>query len=229
MHPTSIQVTEGSVDFTIPSISTTCNTWYKIVGSLSSGIRPLVVVHGGPGLSHDYMLPLSDLATLYSIPVIFYDQIGNGLSTHLPDKKGDDSFWTLSLFIHELDNLISALGITSYDLCGQSWGGVISSVFAARKPSPKGLTKLVLSNTPASAEGWTNAYRRYMEELPNEAREALYKPDTPERAEAMSTFTRRHVCTVHPMPEELVASFAWIEKDDTVFLTMLPFPPPCFP
>jgi L-proline amide hydrolase len=96
-------------------------------------------------------------------------------------------------------------------------GRGISSVFAARKPSPEELTKLALSNTPASAKVWTDAYRRYREELPDEARAALCKPDTPERAEAMSAFTRRHVCTVQPIPEELVASFAWIEKDDTVF------------
>jgi hypothetical protein len=58
-----------------------------------------------------------------STPVIFYDQLGNGESSHIPDAT--QSFWTVELFMNELDNLVSHLGIEQdFILLGQSWGGV---------------------------------------------------------------------------------------------------------
>lgn len=94
-------------------------TWYKVFGDLKSGVRPLVVLHGGPGLSHHYMLPHATLATSHNIPVIFYDQIGIGESTHLSDKPKE--FWTIDLFLDELDNLLKHFGIQgNFDLLGHS-------------------------------------------------------------------------------------------------------------
>ncbi|KAG1890028.1 hypothetical protein F4604DRAFT_1899087 [Suillus subluteus] len=58
----------------------TYQTWYKIVGDLASGAHPLVVLHGGPGISHEYMTPLAEIHNKCNIPVIFYDQIGIGKS-----------------------------------------------------------------------------------------------------------------------------------------------------
>ena len=59
---------------------------------------------------------------LTSIPVVFYDQIGNGASSHCPGVPPD--FWTPELFMDELDNLLKSLGIyDDFDLLGQSWGG----------------------------------------------------------------------------------------------------------
>lgn len=54
-----------------------------------------------------------------------YDQIGCGRSTHLPEKLGDEAFWSVELFVRELDNLIYYLGLreTGFHLLGQSWGG----------------------------------------------------------------------------------------------------------
>ena len=57
-----------------------------------------------------------------SIPIVLYDQIGNGASSHIKDKP--DGFWTAELFMDELDNLLKHLGIRdNFDLLGHSWGG----------------------------------------------------------------------------------------------------------
>ena len=69
---------EGTISFAFGD--ETYNTWYKIYGELGTH-RPLVVVHGGPGISHDYLVPHSDLNVDASIPIILYDQIGNARST----------------------------------------------------------------------------------------------------------------------------------------------------
>ena len=87
----------------------TYSTWYKVVGDPKSGHRPLVTLHGGPGMSHHYMLPHAQLHALYGVPVVFYDQIGIGRSTHLRDKPAE--FWTMDLFMDELDNMLDRSGI----------------------------------------------------------------------------------------------------------------------
>lgn len=46
--------------------------------------KPLVVLHGGPGATHDYLLALTEFAML-GWQVVHYDQVGNGRSTHLPE------------------------------------------------------------------------------------------------------------------------------------------------
>lgn len=102
---------EGTIPFSIPGISKPCETWYKIIGDLKSGITPCVIVHGGPGFTHDYLIQLKDLNERYGIPVVFYDQIGNGRSTHLQEKKGDEGFWVEELFWRELEGLVQGLGI----------------------------------------------------------------------------------------------------------------------
>jgi L-proline amide hydrolase len=80
-----------------------------------------------------------------------YDQIGCGRSTHLPEKKGDMDFWTMSLFLSELDNLLSHLEIQgNYSLFGQSWGGSIAAEHAILHP--KGLKKLIIANSSASGK-----------------------------------------------------------------------------
>ena len=87
----SVSVEEGKVVF--PYGEEVLETYYKIFGVLSpEGPPPLVVIHGAAGTSHDYMLPIGDIAIgQHARPVIFYDQIGSGRSTHLPDKPSTSS------------------------------------------------------------------------------------------------------------------------------------------
>ncbi|MEJ8641978.1 alpha/beta fold hydrolase [Streptomyces sp. MS1.HAVA.3] len=125
-------------------------TWYRITGT-PGGERPAVVVlHGGPGSTHDYLLSLAALAD-EGWPVVHYDQLGSGGSTRLPDRGAD--FWTVELFEAELDNLLRELGVADdYVLLGQSWGGMLAARHAARRPA--GLRGLIIANSPASYLLW---------------------------------------------------------------------------
>ncbi len=58
-------------------------TWYRVTGDLSTGV-PLVLLHGGPGAAHNYLDSLTRLAS-EDRAVVHYDQVGCGLSTHLPE------------------------------------------------------------------------------------------------------------------------------------------------
>lgn len=219
------EVAEGLVEFSVPTAGKPCQMWYKVVGDLKSGTRPLVCLHGGPGCSHHYLLSIADLTSSYGIPTIFYDQIGNASSTHLPEKNGDASFWTVELFLDELDNLLSKLGVQDdYDLLGQSWGGMLGACHAARQPT--GLKRLILADSPSDMRLFVEAANLLRTKLPEDVQDALKKheadgtTDSKEYEAAVEVFYSRHLCRLDPMPEELVTSLEWIKKDPTVYLTM---------
>ncbi|KAI1796316.1 prolyl aminopeptidase-2 [Ganoderma leucocontextum] len=204
-----------------------CRTAYKVFGDLKSGTTPVVALHGGPGSTHHYILSIADLATIYSIPVVFYDQLGSGESTHLPEKSGEaGSFWTEQLFLDELDNLLRHLGIQdNYSLLGHSWGGMLAARHAAGRP--KGLRRLVVSNSPACMRLFVKAaYEELIAKLDSPVRDALIRheqagtTDSLEYQDAMLQFYKRHLCRLWPWPAELNQSFEYMEKDHTVYLTM---------
>ncbi|SFB74213.1 proline iminopeptidase-family hydrolase [Tropicimonas isoalkanivorans] len=197
-------------------------TWYRICGSLESEKLPLVVVHGGPGCTHDYVDSFKALAET-GRPVIHYDQIGNGKSTHLPEKGAD--FWTVDFFLGELDALLTHLGIKDrYAYLGQSWGGMLGAEHAVRQPA--GLKALVIANSPASMELWLAGAAKLRAQLPADVQDALTKhevagtTDDEEYKRAEKVFNERHVCRVVPMPAEVQATFDAMEADPTVYHTM---------
>ena len=208
--------TTGTLDFRGWS------TWYQVTGEIAGAQTPLVTLHGGPGASHDYILSLTDLAA-GGRAVVHYDQLGCGRSTHLPDRGGD--FWTVELFLDELDNLLGRLGLAEgYHLLGQSWGGMLAAEHAVRRPG--GLRSLVISNSPASMALWSEAADGLRAQLPDGVREALERHeadgtyDDPEYLAATEAYYDRHVCRVRPYPPEVQHSFDQIGQDPTVYHTM---------
>jgi len=197
-------------------------TWYRVVGDLGSGKLPLVTLHGGPGGTHDYLEPYSRLAA-EGRAVIFYDQLGAGRSTHLREKGAD--FWTVELFLAELDNLLRHLGIEKgYHLLGQSWGGMLGAEHGVRRPA--GLRSLVISDSPASMVLWVQEANRLREALLPEVQQALLRheaagsTDSPEYATAVRVFYDRHLCRLDPWPDSLNRSFQYMQEDPTVYHTM---------
>ena len=216
---------EGEIPFHVPEAGKPCHTWYKVVGDLKSSKTPLITLHGGPGACHELLGPLADLNGKYDIPVIFYDQIGNGRSTHLREKAGDVSFWTEDLFIKELDNLIDHLGIRSaFDIYGQSWGGMLAARYATLHPP--GLRKIVIAEAPASVDLVLKCQRMLRAALPKDVRETLDRcekegcTDSQEYKEALEVYRKRHICRIDPVPEELQLAYKHIQEDSTVSSTM---------
>lgn len=216
---------EGEAPFAVPAAGKPCKTWYKVSGNLQAGARPLVVLHGGPGCAHEYVEIVAQLTTLHAIPVVLYDQIGNGRSTHLTEKNGDTDFWTTNLFVDELHNLLDHLGIhDDYDLLGHSWGGMITAVFATQQP--KGLHKLVIADSAASIKLWMEGAANLKLQLPQETQEVLDKHEAEgtttheDYLKATHVFFEHFLCRVKPMPEPLKVSLDWTGKDPTVFMTM---------
>lgn len=198
----------------------TFHTYYKVFGDLSTRTTtPLVVLHGGPGLVHDYLAPFSDLTASGGVPVILYDQLGNGLSTHLREKP--PTFWTIDLFLDELVNLLRVLGIEdAFDLAGHSWGGVLAAELAVRR-KPKGLRHLVLADTLPAFDLWMQSTIQLMQRFPKEVQEGLMVGmKEPKRYhEALLSFHRAYGCTLDPQPREYLYALEQVfgeEGDPTV-------------
>lgn len=198
-------------------------TWYRITGSLDSGKLPLVVAHGGPGCTHDYVDSFKGISEIDGRAVIHYDQLGNGNSTRLPDKGPD--FWTPDLFLGELDALLKHLGIQDrYAFLGQSWGGMLGAEHAVLKPT--GLKALVIANSPANMHTWVAEANRLRGELPKAVQDTLLRHEQagtitdPEYIAASRVFYDRHVCRVTPWPAEVARTFAIMDEDNTVYRNM---------
>ncbi|RTM01577.1 alpha/beta fold hydrolase [Ancylobacter aquaticus] len=198
-------------------------TWYRVTGDLKGPRLPLVVAHGGPGCTHDYVDSFKDIAALDGRAVIHYDQLGNGKSTHLPEKGPE--FWTVDLFLAELDALLAHLGIAErYAFLGQSWGGMLGAEHAVRRP--QGLKALVIANSPANMHTWVAEANRLRRQLPIEVQETLNRHEAagtltdPDYIRASMAFYDRHVCRVTPWPAEVVRTFAAMDADNTVYRHM---------
>jgi len=211
-----VKVVEGFIPFR------EYHTWYRVTGDLSSPSTPVVVVHGGPGCSHDYLDSLKDVAHS-GRAVVHYDQVGGGRSTLLPDRGPE--FWTVDLFLSELDNVLSFLGISErYHLLGQSWGGMLGAEHAIRRP--QGLRALVLSNSLASTALWMSEAKLLRGEMPPEIGVALDRHEQggttndPEYLAATQAYYDVHVCRVVPNPPEVARSYEFMAIDSTVYNTM---------
>ncbi|AHI24718.1 hypothetical protein BGC31_07210 [Komagataeibacter xylinus] len=200
-------------------------TWARVttLGRTDKVRSPVVVLHGGPGLPHDYCLPMTALCE-DGRPVIHYDQIGCGRSSHLPDMATD--FWNIDLFVEELRNLVDHFGLADgFHMLGQSWGGMLASEFVLRYP--KGVLSMTLSNVPAAMPLWIRGINGLLSRLPTEvqsiihAHEAAGTTGSDAYQQAVEIFTRRHICRVFPFPEPLESSFRQLMHDPTVYHTMI--------
>lgn len=200
------------------------STWVRITTPdvVRPDALPLIVLHGGPGMAHDYVRNIADLADETGRQVVHYDQLGCGRSTHLPDAPVD--FWTPQLFVDEFHAVRAELGIERYHLLGQSWGGMLGAEIAVRRP--EGLGSLSICNSPASMALWMAAAAELRAALPEATQQALARHEAagtvtdPEYLAATDEFYVRHVCRVTPTPQDFLDSVAQMEAEPTVYHTM---------
>ncbi|KAI0776853.1 proline-specific peptidase [Trametes elegans] len=181
----------------------TYQTYYKVFSNLEGrSATPVVLLHDGSGLTHQCLVPHADL-TARSHPVILYDQIGNGRSTHLPDKP--PSFWTVDLFLAEFQHL----GIEDdYYNVGHSWGGMMASELIIRS-HPRGLRRFVVDGSPADIAVWNRSSKELLEKFPQSVKDALAEGPAADReayVNALKEVYAVHGCRLQPIPEEFVST-----------------------
>ena len=129
--------------------------WTQRCGSSPS--KRLLLLHGGPGATHEYFKSFDTYFTDGDIEFIYYDQLGSYHS----DNPADRSLWTIERFVDEVEQVRIALGLgpDNFYLLGQSWGGILAMEYAlAHQDALKGL---IISNMMADCV----AYQRYADEV----------------------------------------------------------------
>ena len=182
--------------------------WVSTVGG---GARlPLLVLHGGPGSCHDYLVSLASLGA--ERPVVFYDQLGCGRS----ERPADRSLWRIGRYVQELQAVVEALGLERFHLLGHSWGTMLGLDWVLEQRgraasltfvSPCFSMRRIKADMARLKLGLPQAVQNVL--TTHEARgttdSGIYRAST-------RLFYQQHVCRLPEWPEPLVRSqelFSW--------------------
>lgn len=150
-------MTAPSTEFKIP-ISTplgVLNAWAVTYGN---PIQPrILLVQGGPGTTHDYLISTAQSLAGQGYSVTMYGPIGTDYS----DKAASYEFCDLDWFINELNQVVDYLKTktSQINLLGHSWGGYLSIEYVLRYPNK--IAQLIVSNAVSSMA----EYNRYCAEV----------------------------------------------------------------
>ena len=132
---------------------------------------PLMIVHGGPGASHDYFLPyLLPLARHNKL--IFIDERGSGRSEKLADPAG----YTVENMVEDVEDVRVALGLGKISLLGHSYGGVLAQAYALKYQ--RNLTHLILCSTFSSTKAINDVFVKMKENMPAELRDRINRMES---------------------------------------------------
>jgi proline iminopeptidase len=128
----------------------TFHVWTKRVGN-NPRIKVLLL-HGGPGMTHEYLEAFDSYFPGQGIQYYYYDQLGSYYS----DQPKDTKLWTLPRFVDEVEQVRKALGLNkdNFYLYGHSWGGVLAMQYALKYPQH--LKGLIISNMMASVPAYND-------------------------------------------------------------------------
>ena len=156
-----MKITEGYMPFQ------GYQTYYRIIGEAKNNTAPLLLLHGGPGSSHNYFEMLDDLANA-GFQLVMYDQLGCGKSS-APDQP---ELWQAQTWIDELAALRDHLDLEHVHLLGQSFGGMLAIMYLLEE-KPQGVDSLILSSTLSSAKLWASEQHRMIKYLPQKEQDAI--------------------------------------------------------
>jgi len=127
--------------------------WTKRVGN-NPDIK-LLLLHGGPGATHEYFEACDSYLPAAGIEYYYYDQLGSAYS----DQPEHPDLWETDRFVEEVEQVRQVLGLDegNFFLLGHSWGGILAIEYALRYQ--RNLKGLVISNMMSSIP----AYNRYAE------------------------------------------------------------------
>lgn len=174
-------------------------------------------LHGGPGMTHDYVLALADLSES-GFQVYFYDQLGCGKS----ERPRNIALFTVERAVEEVEEFRKKMKLGRIHLIGSSYGGLLSLAYAIKyQKNLKSLTTIGgYANVPLAISEMAKLKSR----LPKKVRATMKKYEDlgeyahPKYLEAVNVFYRRHLCRMSMWPEELNSSLRRISKP--VYYTM---------
>ena len=178
--------------------------FYRAFGDPDKG--NVLCLHGGPGGTHDYMLPLADLAQ-YGYRIIFYDQLGCGRSA-VPKNV---ALFTIERAVEEVEGIRRVLNLGKVHLIGSSYGGLLAIAFALKYQ--RNLKSIVTIGGIASVPLAIAEMERLRSRLPPDVVEVMRKYEelgdyeNQEYQKAVEVFYKKHLCRLEEWPKELLYTF----------------------
>jgi proline iminopeptidase len=189
----------------IPVMGGKYKVWTKKMGS---GPLKVLLLHGGPGFTHQYLEAMESFLPEAGIEMYYYDQLGCGNS----DIPTDTALWNTPRFVEEVEDVRKGLGLENFVLYGQSWGGMLSIEYALKYQQH--LRGLVISNMTAGIQAYLRRINDIKQQLPPEklarldALEAAEDYDNPEyTAIMMEDLYPMAICRNKPWPESVSRAF----------------------
>lgn len=136
--------------------------YYKILGRG----EPLMIVHGGPGASHDYFLPYLLPLTRHN-KVVFIDERGSGRSQKLEERSG----YTVENMVEDVEMVRTSLNLGKINLLGHSYGGALAQAYALKYQ--RNLSHLILGSTWSSTITMNQVLLRMKQNMAPELRERI--------------------------------------------------------
>ncbi|MDQ0412258.1 proline iminopeptidase-family hydrolase [Mesobacillus stamsii] len=190
----------------IVPISGGFHVWTRRVGE--SPIKVLLL-HGGPGSTHEYLSCFENELPPEGIEIYFYDQLGSYHS----DQPNDPSLWNVERFREEVEEVRKYLGLDQFYLFGSSWGGLLGMEYALKYQ--ENLKGLIISNMTASIASYVEHINHLRDQLPADivttmkAYEAAEDYENPEYQELIQIhLNEKHICRLVPWPESVVRGFS---------------------
>jgi len=189
----------------VPVRGGTYKVWTKRMGS---GPLKVLLLHGGPGFTHQYLEAMESFLPEAGIEMYYYDQLGCGNS----DKPEDLSLWTREQYREEVEEVRVVLGLEDFVLYGQSWGGMLAIEYALKYQEH--LRGLVISNMTAGIQAYLGRLDYLKGLVSAESRatlerlEATEDYDDPEYQRIMmEELYPQTICRTKPWPEPVVRAF----------------------
>ena len=189
----------------IPVMGGKYKVWTKRIGS---GPLKVLLLHGGPGFTHQYLEAMESFLPEAGIEMYYYDQLGCGNS----DRPEDLSLWEIPRFVEEVEEVRRGLGLENFVLYGQSWGGMLSIEYALKYQHH--LRALVISNMTAGIQSYLKRIGEVAKKLDPvtlatlRVFEATEDYDAPEYQRIMmEELYPMAICRSKPWPEPVTRSF----------------------
>lgn len=192
--------------------------WTKRFGNSPMKV---LLLHGGPGGTHEYMECFESFFPKANIEFYHYDQLGSAYS----DQPDDNKLWTIERFVEEVEQVRKKLGLNkdNFYLFGSSWGGILAMEYAAKYQ--RNLKGLIISNMTAGFK----EYGEYNQKLRAQLRPSLLDTlkayedkgqfDDPVYQELIyKEFYTKHVCRCKEWPESITRSFGKINPKVYVYM-----------
>ncbi len=194
----------------VPVVGGKYKVWTKRMGT---GKVKVLMLHGGPGASHEYLEAMESFLPEAGIEMYYYDQLGCNNS----DQPDDPSLWTLPRYLEEVEEVRRGLGLEHFVLYGHSWGGVLAMEYALHYQQH--LQGLVISNMTAGTQAYLKHTAALKLQLPPaslarlRALEAKEDYDSPEYGKIMmEELYPQMICRTKPWPEPVDRAFRHLNE-----------------